>query len=128
MLGIRDCVPLSFKQKLSQVKKRLTKHQDFVNNRTKFFEEGSDNGDANLAAAQEQFWKRVKTTLHDKGNWKKIPFELLKVMVEIAIDQEDHQLRMLWKFIKSKMISSDVKARLPTFLIQEKFSYMLHGN
>ena len=106
-----------------RVKQNLCDHVKFVEKGTK---EVADEGEVVLTseAAQEQFWKRVKTTLHDKGCWKRISFKVLKAMVKIALDEGDHQLHELWKCMKGKLISSDVKARLPTSLIEKKFISM----
>lgn len=124
-LSESDCL----KSFSGQLKQKLRNHVKFVEKGTKSEKEVADKGEVDLTkdldASQEQVWQRVKTTLHDKGCWKRISFEVLKAMVEIALDEEDHQLHKLWKCIKGKLISSDVKARLPTSLIQEKFTSML---
>ena len=111
-----------------QVKQKLQNHVKFVEKGTKL-EKQADKGETNvmqhLKAVDLYFWQRVKTNLHDKGNWKRISFKLLKAMVQIAIDEENHQLNKLWECIKSSLISTDVIARLPTFLIEEKVTSML---
>ena len=124
-LSENDCL----KTFSGQVKQKLRNHVKFVEKGTKSEKEVADKGEVDLTkdleASQEQFWQRVKTTLHDKGCWKRISFEVLKAMVEIAVDEEDHQFHKLWKCMKGRLIRSDMKARLPTSLLQEKFTSML---